>query len=222
MARYAYVRISTDKQDYDAQVNTIKSRYEIDYWVMDTGTGKITQPNLQKLSRAVKKGDEVIVYAFDRLGRSTSNVIAMVDMFKRRNAAVISIREGVDLNSASGNMVFQMMCSIAEFEANLISDRVKQGLKAAVQRGVKLGAPKRFDDETHKKVEVICQNYRKQGLSYKKMIVALKEEHNITASHGLIYNMLNPEYAERFRKPRDLDFGFISNIDSNPMIFFDQ
>lgn len=137
--RYGYVRVSTDMQDYHAQKTGILRRHEIDAWREDTGTGRRTQPNLLRLIEEAKAGDEVVVYAFDRLGRATQQVIGIVSEFRRRNVGVISIREGIDLNSPAGNMVFQMMCSIAEFESAIIADRIKSGMVAAKERGQRLG-----------------------------------------------------------------------------------
>lgn len=142
MTVYGYARVSTEYQDYQAQRSAIERTYKIDVWVEDTGTGRITQPNLLSLMKTCTRQDTIIVSAFDRLGRNASHVLEMVSNFKKKGISLISIREGIDINSSAGNMVFQMMCSIAEFESCIIADRVKHGLKAAVKRGVILGAPR--------------------------------------------------------------------------------
>ena len=140
MTTYGYLRVSTDYQDCDAQMTAIKSRYKIDKWVEDIGTG-----------------------------RNTRSVINIVEGFKELGASVISLREGLDINSPSGNMVFQMMCSIAEFESRLIADRVKSGLKAAVKRGVRLGRPMLLDDPKKAKAIEYAKELRAKGMALRKI-----------------------------------------------------
>jgi putative DNA-invertase from lambdoid prophage Rac len=191
MTRYAYLRVSTDMQDHQAQRLAIKRRHEIDQWVQDVGSGRITQPNLNRLLRNVKRGDEVYVYAFDRLGRSTASVIGIVESFKRKGISLVSVKEGIDINSPAGNMIFQMLCSIAEFEASLISDRVKAGLDAARERGVKLGAPTKVDrNPNFKHMMELAKQYRDQGLSYREITYVLKEKHKYKISYGSLYKYL--------------------------------
>ncbi len=190
MARYAYLRVSTDMQDHDAQRLAIKRRYEIDHWIEDTGSGRMMQPNLVRLIREAKKGDEVYVYAFDRLGRSTASVIGIVESFKRKGISLISVKEGIDINSPAGNMIFQMLCSIAEFEASLISDRVKAGLDAAKHRGVRLGAPRLDSDPKFREIIAIAKEYKQQGMTYRKIMETLDVLHNYKISHGALHGYL--------------------------------
>jgi len=187
--RYGYVRISTDLQEYNAQKQGISSKYVIDEWVEDTGTGRVTQPNLSRLIYRAKAGDEIVVYAFDRLGRNTQAVIGIANTLRNRNVGIISIREGIDLNSPSGNMVFQMMCSIAEFEASLIADRVRAGLKAAKERGVKLGR-KRLDANAEAIPFLdMAKSWRKEGKSL-RAINALIQSRGGKISYGALQKYL--------------------------------
>lgn len=167
--RYGYVRVSTDMQDYNSQRQGILNRYSIDEWREDTGTGRITQPNLLRLIHDVRAGDEVVVYAFDRLGRKTQDVIGIVASFRKKQVGIISVREGIDLNSPAGNMVFQMMCSIAEFESSIIADRVKAGMQAAKLAGAKFGRPTLLDDPKTAAAIEQAKQLRKAGLSYRRI-----------------------------------------------------
>lgn len=191
MAMYGYMRVSTDEQDHAAQRNAISSRYRIDQWIEDKGTGKITQPNLLKLMRDCKTGDTIVVYAFDRLGRNTRAVINIVEGFKALSVSVISIREGLDINSPSGNLVFQMMCSIAEFEVRLIADRVRAGLKAAQARGVKLGRRMLCDDPKKKQALEYAVKLRSSGLSFRKIKKQIYQEKAIKISIGKLHRLLS-------------------------------
>ena len=189
MTVYAYVRVSTDDQDFDSQKVAIEKQHGIDQWVRDIGTGKITQPNLAMLCRNVKKGDTVIVYAFDRLGRSMSGVIAVVDRFKSKGVRLISMREGVDITSPQGNLMFQLMSSFAEFEATVISSRVKAGMRAAAVRGVKIGRPALKESEIGN-----ARLYRDQGMSYQRIVRQLQKE-GIKVSYGSLYRCIGASNA---------------------------
>ena len=189
MTVYAYVRVSTDDQDFDSQKVAIEKQHGIDQWVRDIGTGKITQPNLAMLCRNVKKGDTVIVYAFDRLGRSMSGVIAVVDRFKSKGVRLISMREGVDITSPQGNLMFQLMSSFAEFEATVISSRVKAGMRAAAVRGVKIGRPALKESEIGN-----ARLYRDQGMSYQRIVRQLQKE-GIKVSYGSLYRCIGANNA---------------------------
>lgn len=184
MTNYAYIRVSTEMQDFDAQKSAIERKYKVDRWMSDVGTGKVTQPNLLRLCEMVKKDDVVIIYAFDRLGRSTGRVMEIADRFKARGAGLISLREGVDINSPSGNMLFQVLCSIAEFEATLISNRVRSGLQAAALRGVKLGRPKLKESDIGN-----ARLYRAQGMSYQRIVRQLQKD-GIKVSYGSLYRCI--------------------------------
>lgn len=196
MTVFGYIRVSTDMQDYAAQRSAILRRAEIDEWVEDTGTGKVTQPNLLRLMKKAKRSDEIIVYAFDRLGRNTASVIEIVEGFKRRGTSVISIREGIDINSAAGNMVFQMMCSIAEFEATIISDRVRQGLHAARERGIRLGKPSILESNPKAKEALeYAASLREKGMPYRRIRDRLEIEKGFSASYGVIQKYLSSQTA---------------------------
>ena len=148
---YGYIRVSTEYQDHDSQRNLISKQYKVKKWCEDVGTGRIIQKNLSLLINKTKKGDTIIISAFDRLGRNAKEVISVVEKLKSKNVSLISINEKVDLTSSAGNLVFQMMCSVAEFEASMVSDRVKSGLDAAKKRGIQLGKPRLDKNKDYKK-----------------------------------------------------------------------
>ena len=184
MKTYGYVRVSTEYQDHDSQKVAIEKRHKIDEWYEDRGTGKVTQPNLLKLLNKCKTTDRVIVYAFDRIGRNTRQVLDVMSLFKSKGISVLSMREGFDINSAQGNMLFQIMCSVAEFELSVVSDRVKAGLEAARKRGKVLGAPL-VKEEIIKEARIL----RAKGLSLKKVKKEL-DARNIKISSGSLHKYL--------------------------------
>lgn len=193
MKLYAYIRVSTGLQDYQAQRSSIKKRFpDIDEWVEDTGSGKKTQVNLLSLIAKAQPEDHIIVYAFDRLGRNTGHVVEIVERLKKRGIRITSIREGLDINSASGNMVFQMMCSIAEFEATMISDRVRQGLQAAKERGVQLGSPSLFVKYPNMpEIVDFAKRLRAEGVPYQVIREFIYRDYNVWLSYGSVQKYIH-------------------------------
>lgn len=191
MARYAYMRVSTGVQDHHAQRHVLKKYFKkYDEWYEDTGTGRKTQPDLKLLLARVKKGDEIVISAFDRLGRNTKEVIAIVDKLKKKGVFLTSIKEKVDLTSAAGNMIFQTMCMVAEFESSHISERIKCGLEAAKERGVTLGARKIIETKEGKKAISYSRKLREKGYTLREIKQKVKDAKDFNISLGSLIKYL--------------------------------
>jgi DNA invertase Pin-like site-specific DNA recombinase len=185
MAIYAYIRVSTDQQDHHSQIQKINKSYKIDKWYEDTGSGRFTQPKLMNLISSVQKGDTIVVYGFDRLGRNTAQVLYVAEQLRYKEVKLISIRENIDLCSPAGNFVFQMMCSVAEFELSLTRERVTAGIEAARKRGVKLGRPKNSENKKdYDKAIRMAKKLRKRGYSYRAIQTEVKSKINVKLSLG--------------------------------------
>ena len=90
--------------------------------------------------------DCVIVWRFDRFSRSLRQLVNALEEFRALGIDFVSLREGVDTSTPNGRLVFGIFASIAEFERELIRDRVRSGLAAARARGQTLGRPRRRVD----------------------------------------------------------------------------
>ena len=86
--------------------------------------------------------DAVVVYRYDRFARSLRQLVNALEEFRSLGIDFISLHEGVDTSTPNGRLVFGIFASIAEFERELIRDRVRSGLAAARIRGKKLGRPR--------------------------------------------------------------------------------
>ena len=166
----AYVRVSTGGQTFEGQLEALRqmarsrgvAEPEI---VAETASGRYQRPALDRLEKEARKGriSELWVVALDRLGRSTVDVVMRLDRLGRAGCAVVSIREGIDLGSASGRLQAQLLAAFAEFEASQIAARTREGLAAARARGRRLGRPSRgFDLEKAAKL-------RAEGLSWAQL-----------------------------------------------------
>jgi DNA invertase Pin-like site-specific DNA recombinase len=86
--------------------------------------------------------DAVVVYRYDRFARSLRQLVKCLEEFRALDIEFISIHEGVDTSTPNGRLVFGIFASIAEFERELIRDRVRSGMSAAKAKGQHVGRPR--------------------------------------------------------------------------------
>ena len=142
--QYIYSRVSTDKQETQNQLSKLKELFPGAAVFEEVSSGAKARPVLQTLLASLHSGDILIVAALDRLGRRTSEVLALIEDLERRGVILKSIREGVDYSTIAGRLVTQILCACAEMERRLISERTKMALEARRKAGVKLGGPAKF------------------------------------------------------------------------------
>ncbi len=159
--RALYVRTSTTDQDGAAQLHALKRAADARGWLdvrefIDLGHSgaKASRPALDSLKRAARAGEarEVMVVGLDRLGRSLRDLLVLLDDLAAAGCSVVSLREGVDLSTPAGWLQVQILGALAEFERELIRERVRAGLDRARSAGTRsgraIGRPRRqFDVE---------------------------------------------------------------------------
>ncbi|AYR23375.1 recombinase family protein [Herbaspirillum rubrisubalbicans] len=135
-----YARVSTEDQNLDMQILALR-KIGCDFIYEDRGmSGASTdRPGLLKLLKRLRSGDTLAVWRLDRLGRSLSHLIRILENLERRGISFHSISEHIDTRSSGGRLVFHMMAALAEFERALISERTRAGLAAAKAEGKKVG-----------------------------------------------------------------------------------
>lgn len=101
----------------------------------------IKRPGMRKLLDYATAGDTVVVWRIDRLGRSLIDVLNTVNLLRGRGVKVRSISDGIDPETSSGRMMLGMLATLAEYERELITERVNAGIAAARQSGTKFGRP---------------------------------------------------------------------------------
>jgi len=87
-------------------------------------------------------GDMVVIESLSRLGRSTKDLIELMDLFNSRGINLVSLKESIDTSSSTGKLLFTLLSALAQFERDLISERTMEGLKAARARGRRGGRPR--------------------------------------------------------------------------------
>ncbi|MNC32510.1 putative DNA-invertase from lambdoid prophage Rac [compost metagenome] len=150
MTVLAYVRVSTEDQNTEAQRHSIAQLHNVEHWYAVEATSGATKalqrPGFAELFKFARKGDTLIVSAIDRLGRDTIDLLETVEALKAKGVAVVSMREGFDLSSPIGKAMLTMLAAVAELERSNIKARQLAGITRARAMGQKLGAPKKIDD----------------------------------------------------------------------------
>ena len=142
MALIGYARVSTDEQDTTAQLDALRAE-GCTVVLEDTASGSSRdRPNLARALERVGQGDTLLVVRIDRLARSLSHLLEIVETLRTKGAYFRSINDPIDTSSAQGMLMTQMLGAFAEFERALIRERTRAGIKAAVARGAKPGNPK--------------------------------------------------------------------------------
>ena len=146
-----YARVSTHNgQNPEMQLDEVREYCRRRGWkiageYVDEGISgsKEHRPALDRLLAECQKRtvDAVVVYRYDRFARSLRQLVNALDEFRALGIDFVSLHEGVDTSTPNGRLVFGIFASIAEFERELIRDRVRSGLALAKSRGRKLGRP---------------------------------------------------------------------------------
>lgn len=140
--KIGYARVSTDEQNLDLQIQALR-KAGCRPIIKDDGLSGAdrSRPGLTEALSTLKKGDVLVVWKLDRLGRSLDHLIALIDTIGKQGAGFVSLTETIDTTTAGGRLVFHMMGALAEFERGLIKERTKAGMAAAKRRGKHVGRP---------------------------------------------------------------------------------
>jgi DNA invertase Pin-like site-specific DNA recombinase len=144
-----YLRVSTDEQSTDSQRHEISRYLEAgnmnenvqiyeDKGFTGTNTDRIDLKRLLSDCRQ-RKVDIVVCYKLDRLCRSLKDLIGILNELKELDVAFISIKDQIDMTTSHGRLMMQILGAFAEFEASIIKERVKAGISAARQKGIRIG-----------------------------------------------------------------------------------
>lgn len=140
--KVGYARVSTDDQSIALQLDALK-RAGCECIFEDEGISglAVSRPALNRALCTLQRGDTLVTWKLDRLGRSLAHLISLISDLERRGIAFHSLSEAIDTSTAGGRLIFHVMGALAEFERTLISERTKAGIAAARVRGTVVGRP---------------------------------------------------------------------------------
>lgn len=137
-----YARVSTRDQNLDLQIEAL-TKAECQKIFDDKISGsRAERPGLAKALEMLRKGDTLVVWKLDRLGRSVKNLVDLVGELHKKDVQFKSLTDAIDTGTPSGRFFFHVMASLAEMERELMVERTRAGLEIARQLG-RLGGRKR-------------------------------------------------------------------------------
>ena len=148
-----YVRVSTDKQTVENQIRELRRIAERRGWEVvkeyhDAGIsdskGREARPGLDEMLKGAQRRrfDVVMAWAIDRLGRSLIDLLETIQTLEACSVDLYLDQQAIDTTTPAGRLMFQVTGAFAEFERSMIRQRVRAGLKRAVESGKQLGRPK--------------------------------------------------------------------------------
>lgn len=148
-----YARVSTlDKgQDAGMQLREMREHCQRKGWTItaeyvDNGVSgaKESRPELNRMMADAKAHafESILVWRFDRFGRSLKHLVVALAEFESLGIAFVSLMDSIDLSTPQGKLMFGIVASMAEFERSLIQQRVRSGMANAAARGTKIGRPR--------------------------------------------------------------------------------
>ncbi|EJN02516.1 recombinase family protein [Phyllobacterium sp. YR531] len=136
-----YARVSTEDQMHDAQLIELKAAgCHVIYEEHGSGASR-TRPVLARLMREISPGDILVVVRLDRLARSVSHLLEVIERLEVAGAHFRSLSDPIDTSTSQGMFSLQVLGAVAQLERSLISERTKAGIKAAKARGKLPGNP---------------------------------------------------------------------------------
>ena len=128
MSITGYARVSTSEQNAEIQVEQLKDAGCTVLYVDHTSGRDQNRPEWLACKRSLGEGDTLVVTRIDRLGRSLTDLVTIIDDLESRGVKFRSLQEGIDTSSPEGKLIFQLISIFAEYERNLIQERTKAGL----------------------------------------------------------------------------------------------
>jgi DNA invertase Pin-like site-specific DNA recombinase len=136
-----YARVSTEDQATNAQIDELThAGCETIFQEHGSGASR-ARPELARLMATIGPGDVLVVVRLDRLARSVSHLLALIETLESLGAHFKSLRDPIDTSTAQGMFSLQVLGAVAQLERALISERTKAGVRAAVARGKRPGNP---------------------------------------------------------------------------------
>lgn len=152
--KFGYARVSTKQQNLDRQIDWLKKQGCEEIFVEKESGTIANRPELMRMMDKLRDGDTVYFESFSRLGRSTKDLIDLVEKFRSKNINLVSSKENFDTSTPQGMLMLTLFQALAQFEREVIVERTKDGLAAARARGRSGGRPKSDKQQIEKALKM--------------------------------------------------------------------
>lgn len=170
-----YLRVSTDSQHHDSQESELwdycqRRGWQRVEWYRDTASGaKQDRNGLNELMHKVRRGklDIVLAFKLDRVARSLSHLAQIIAELQTHRVALVCPSQGIDTSNGNpaAHLQLNILAAVAQFERELITERVRAGVAAAQARGVKMGRPATPERRKRQVAELAAQGVQAREIS---------------------------------------------------------
>lgn len=181
--KFGFARISKKDQNLNRQIDSLKAE-GCDEIITEKKSGRKQQVKLDQLVENLRVDDVLVVDSIDRLGRTSKELINLLDYLKEKGIGFVSLKERIDTSTAMGKALMQIVAILKQMEIDILSERTREGLKAARARGKNGGRPKGSYNKT--KAGAAAHRYQ-QGVPIKDIIKDLQ------ISRSTLYDYLRRE-----------------------------
>jgi DNA invertase Pin-like site-specific DNA recombinase len=183
-----YARVSTKKQSLKMQAEALKG-FGCTRIVQEKVSALADRPQFNELLNSLNKGDTLVVWKLDRLGRSMLDLIKIVSEMEAKGVNFVSLTENINTSTTQGKMMLMLFSMMAEYELSIRKERQEANKEIARQSGRLGGRPKGLSREAKKTASVLMGMYReKEGEEYKYSISEITAALKI--SRGTMYKYL--------------------------------
>lgn len=170
--RVGYIRVSTTHQNTDRQEDSLE-HMNVEKLFIEKASGKDRRrPQLKALMDFVQPGDTVVVHELSRMARSVVDLYDIAKELNEKGVSLESLKEDIDLTSATGKLTFGIMAVMAQFERDLLLERQKEGIAAAKARGKRWGRENIYGTD-ERQVHDVFTRYHAKKMSFDEASKAL-------------------------------------------------
>ena len=182
--KVGYARVSTAQQSPQLQIDALQSAGCQKIYQEIASGAKSQRPQLEQMLSQLRGGDVLVVWKLDRLGRSLTHLVQLVNQLLEQDVGLQSLNDPIDTTSAQGRLMFNIFASLAEFERELIGERTQAGLKSARARGRSGGRPKGLSEQAKLTAAAAESLYQEGKLSVRQI------SRQLDISTGTLYSYL--------------------------------
>jgi DNA invertase Pin-like site-specific DNA recombinase len=186
---YGYARVSSTDQNLDTQIEQLK-KYGVEKLISEKITGVSENKLLDQLLSKLTSGDTLVATRMDRLGRSTIQLLQLVEHLSNSNIYLVVLNLGIDTRTPTGKFFLTIMAGFSELERTMIKEKQRAGIDLAKQKGKYVGRIKKYTEkhvgmkhaielynEKNKTVKEICEITKVSRAALYRAIKGKKEHH---------------------------------------------